>query len=105
MNAVRCPEGIDEAKVRKTLLDDYNLEIGAGLGPLAGRIWRIGLMGYSCRTENVMLCLSALDSTLSDLGHKVPVGEAQAAAHAAYASLHAKIAEQKKSRARMARVA
>lgn len=105
MNAVRCPEGIDEAKVRKTLLDEYNLEIGAGLGPLAGKIWRIGLMGYSCRTENVMLCLSALDSTLSDLGYKVPVGEAQAAAHAAYASLHAKIAEQKKSRARMARAA
>ncbi|MBC7779234.1 MAG: alanine--glyoxylate aminotransferase family protein [Proteobacteria bacterium] len=105
MNAVLCPEGVDEAKVRKTLLNEYNIEIGAGLGPLAGKIWRIGLMGYSCRTENVMLCLSALDQSLSDQGMKLHVGEAQGAAHAAYATLHARIAQQKKERAKIARAA
>ena len=66
MNAVHIPEAIKdrEAEVRKTLLTEFNLEIGAGLGPLAGKIWRIGIMGYSCKPENVMLCLSALGSVL-----------------------------------------
>jgi alanine-glyoxylate transaminase/serine-glyoxylate transaminase/serine-pyruvate transaminase len=62
-------------------------------------------MGYSCRTENVMLCLSALDQALAEQGAKVHVGEAQGAAHAAYASLHASIAQQKKERAKVARAA
>ena len=69
MNAVLCPEGVDEAEVRRTLLTEFNLEIGAGLGPLAGKIWRFGLMGYSCRPDNVMLCLSALGSVLADMGY------------------------------------
>jgi len=98
MNAVRCPEGIDEAAVRRTLLNEFGLEIGAGLGPLAGKIWRFGLMGYSCRPDNVMLCLSALGSVMSDMGLPVHVGDAEAAAHAAYASLHAKAAQAKKKR-------
>jgi len=89
MNAVICPEGVNEAQVRKTLLSEFNLEIGAGLGPLAGKIWRFGLMGYSCRADNVMLCLSALGSVLSDMGHNVKVGEAEAAAHQSYAQQHA----------------
>lgn len=89
MNAVYCPEGVDEAQVRRTLLSEFSLEIGAGLGPLAGKIWRFGLMGYSCRPENVMLCLSALGSVLSDMGLPVHVGEAEAAAHGAYAQMHA----------------
>jgi len=95
MNAVLCPEGVDEALVRRTLLTEFNLEIGAGLGPLAGKIWRFGLMGYSCRPDNVMLCLSALGSVLEDLGMPVHVGDAEAAAHAAYASMHAKAAQAK----------
>jgi len=102
MNAVHIPEAIRarEAEVRKTLLGEFGLEIGAGLGPLAGKIWRIGLLGYSCRPDNVMLCLSALGSVLSDMGLPVHVGDAEAAAHGAYAQLHAKAAEQKqKSRA------
>jgi alanine-glyoxylate transaminase/serine-glyoxylate transaminase/serine-pyruvate transaminase len=102
MNAVHIPEAIRarEAEVRKTLLSEFGLEIGAGLGPLAGKIWRIGLLGYSCRPDNVMLCLSALGSVLSDMGLPVHVGDAEAAAHGAYAQLHAKAAEQKqKSRA------
>src|SRR5258708_4031363 len=95
MNAVRCPEGVNEAEVRKTLLNEFSIEIGAGLGPLAGKIWRIGIMGYSCRPDNVMLCLSALGSVLSDMGMKVHVGDAEAAAHQAYAAMHAKAAQQK----------
>jgi len=96
MNAVRCPEGIDEAQVRATLLGEFGLEIGAGLGPLKGKIWRFGLMGYSCRPDNVMLCLSALGSVLDDMGYPVHVGDAEAAAHAAYAQMHARDAQRKK---------
>jgi alanine-glyoxylate transaminase/serine-glyoxylate transaminase/serine-pyruvate transaminase len=96
MNAVLCPEGVNEAEVRKTLLGEFGLEIGAGLGPLAGKIWRFGLMGYSCRPDNVMLCLSALGSVLNDMGSSVHVGDAEAAAHGAYASMHAKAAQAKK---------
>ena len=96
MNAVLCPEGVDEAKVRRTLLTEFILEIGAGLGPLAGKIWRFGLMGYSCRADNVMLCLSALGSVLSDMGLPVHVGDGEAAAHGAYAKMHAKDAQRKK---------
>ena len=99
MNAVYCPEGVDEALVRRTLLSEFSLEIGAGLGPLAGKIWRFGLMGYSCRPENVMLCLSALGSVLSDLGLSVHVGDAEAAAHGAYAQMHATDALKKKKAA------
>ncbi|HET9471129.1 MAG TPA: alanine--glyoxylate aminotransferase family protein, partial [Usitatibacter sp.] len=89
MNAVICPSGVDEEAVRKSLLNEFNLEIGAGLGPLKGKIWRFGLMGYSCRADNVMLCLSALGSILMDMGLAIKVGEAEAAAHQAYATLHA----------------
>jgi len=89
MNAVGCPDGVDEELVRKTLLNEFSIEIGAGLGPLKGKIWRFGLMGYSCRPDNVMLCLSALGSVLMDLGLPIKVGEAEAAAHQAYAALHA----------------
>jgi alanine-glyoxylate transaminase/serine-glyoxylate transaminase/serine-pyruvate transaminase len=96
MNAVLCPTGVDEEAVRKTLLGEFSLEIGAGLGPLKGRIWRFGLMGYSCRPDNVMLCLSALGSVLSDMGLPVHVGDAEAAAHGAYAAMHAKAAQVKK---------
>lgn len=102
MNAVLCPEGVNEAEVRKTLLNEFSIEIGAGLGPLAGKIWRFGLMGYSCRPDNVMLCLSALGSVLEDMGLPVQVGEAEAAAHAAYASMHTRDAQRKKRMAQAA---
>ncbi|WP_417763261.1 pyridoxal-phosphate-dependent aminotransferase family protein [Shewanella sp.] len=64
LNAVYIPEGVDDAAVRSRLLNDYNLEIGAGLGDLAGKAWRIGLMGYGARRENVALCLRALEEVL-----------------------------------------
>lgn len=64
LNAVTVPDGVDEAAVRRALLDTYNIEIGAGLGPLAGKIWRIGLMGYTAQKENVDLVVSALKNIL-----------------------------------------
>jgi alanine-glyoxylate transaminase / serine-glyoxylate transaminase / serine-pyruvate transaminase len=64
LNAVRVPDGVDEAAVREHLLEHFNMEIGAGLGPLAGRIWRIGLMGTSSTEALVTLCLSALERAL-----------------------------------------
>ena len=65
LNSVLIPEGVEDAKVRSTLLNDYNLEIGAGLGAYAGKVWRIGLMGHASRKENIALCLSALKNTLA----------------------------------------
>jgi alanine-glyoxylate transaminase/serine-glyoxylate transaminase/serine-pyruvate transaminase len=96
MNAVLCADGVDEAQVRSRLLSEFGLEIGAGLGPLKGKIWRFGLMGYSCRPDNVMLCLSALGSVLDDMGYPVHVGDAESAAHGAYAQMHARDAQRKK---------
>lgn len=64
LNAVKVPEGVDEAGVRGILLNEFNLEIGAGLGPLAGKIWRIGLMGASSTEKHVELCLGALKTAL-----------------------------------------
>lgn len=64
LNSVFIPDGVDDAAVRSVLLNEYNLELGAGLGDLAGKVWRIGLMGYSARKENVLLCVSALKEVL-----------------------------------------
>ena len=86
MNAVSIMPGVNEADVRKRLLAEYNIEIGAGLGDLAGKIWRFGIMGYSCKMENVMLALCALETVFSDMGINVEVGIAEAAAYKAYAS-------------------
>jgi alanine-glyoxylate transaminase/serine-glyoxylate transaminase/serine-pyruvate transaminase len=82
LNSVAVPGGVDEAAVRAALLAHYNLEIGAGLGALAGKIWRIGLMGYSSRPENILLCLGALGNELGRAGHPVDVGGALSAAGA-----------------------
>ena len=79
LNAVTIPEGVDEAEVRKRLLNEYGLEIGAGLGALAGKVWRIGLMGYSSNPKNVLFCLSALDKILTDLQAPINQGAALAA--------------------------
>jgi alanine-glyoxylate transaminase/serine-glyoxylate transaminase/serine-pyruvate transaminase len=64
LNAVTIPEGVDDGKVRSTLLNDHKIEIGGGLGPLAGKIWRIGLMGHTARPENVERFLKALKQVL-----------------------------------------
>jgi alanine-glyoxylate transaminase/serine-glyoxylate transaminase/serine-pyruvate transaminase len=60
INAIRIPDGVDDAKVRQRLYDEFNIEIGAGLGPLKGKIWRVGLMGHGARAENVDLLAKAL---------------------------------------------
>jgi len=80
LNAVTIPEGVDEAAVRQRLLQEFNLEIGAGLGSLAGKVWRIGLMGYASNMKNVMYCLGAMDCVLSAM--KAPINEGQAMAAA-----------------------
>lgn len=64
LTTVRVPAGVDEAKVRARLLNEYNIEIGGGLGELKGKVWRIGLMGFSSRPENVLLLLAALQRLL-----------------------------------------
>jgi alanine-glyoxylate transaminase / serine-glyoxylate transaminase / serine-pyruvate transaminase len=74
LNAVRVPEGVDDARVRARLLNDSNIEIGGGLGPLKGKIWRIGLMGSGSSRENVLLVLEALRSALNADGFKCPSG-------------------------------
>jgi alanine-glyoxylate transaminase/serine-glyoxylate transaminase/serine-pyruvate transaminase len=83
LNSVTIPDGVDEAAVRSRLLNEFNLEIGAGLGALAGKVWRIGLMGHSSRAENIFLCLSALEAVLSEMGADINTGVALEAAQAA----------------------
>lgn len=82
LNSVFVPEGIDEAAVRETLLRRYSLEIGAGLGALAGKVWRIGLMGYGASARNVLFCLSAIEGVLAESGVKAAHGGAIPAAQA-----------------------
>lgn len=88
LNAVRVPAGVDESLIRAGLLRDYSLEIGAGLGTLAGKVWRIGLMGYACNRRNVLFCLAALEDTLLAAGADIHAGRALKAAHAFYALKH-----------------
>jgi alanine-glyoxylate transaminase/serine-glyoxylate transaminase/serine-pyruvate transaminase len=76
LNAITVPEGVDEAEVRARLLKDYNLEIGAGLGSLTGKVWRIGLMGYGANMKNVLYCLGAFEAVLAGLGAPIRQGVA-----------------------------
>ena len=80
LNAIVVPEGVDEAVLRSRLLNDYNLEIGAGLGALAGKIVRVGLMGYGANMKNVMYCLEALEAVLADMRAPIHTGVAMNAA-------------------------
>jgi alanine-glyoxylate transaminase/serine-glyoxylate transaminase/serine-pyruvate transaminase len=84
LNAVSVPDGVDEAAVRSALLSEYNLEIGAGLGAMAGKIWRIGLMGFASNQTNVLFCLGALDAILSSMKAPITSGVAVDAARSAY---------------------
>ncbi len=86
LNAVRVPAGVDDAAVRSKLLNDFGIEIGAGLGPFKGQAWRIGLMGASSTRRHVTLLLAALETLLLEQGVKLTPGAALAAAGAAYAS-------------------
>jgi len=80
LTTLSIPEGIEDAKVRRALLNDYDIEIGGGLGEFAGKAWRIGLMGESARERNVFALLSALETILSKEGYEVAFGASLSAA-------------------------
>lgn len=84
LTTLRIPDGIDDATIRKRLITDYGIEIGAGLGIFAGKAWRIGLMGESANERNVMLVLNALEKLLIEFGHNTVPGTAVHAASQAY---------------------
>mgnify|MGYP006143849159 FL=1 len=86
LNAVSFPDSVDDVAVRTALLNDYNLEIGSGLGVLAGSVWRIGLMGYASNKKNVLLCISALGNVLAAQGMQADVSKAVVAAEAVYST-------------------
>ncbi|MEP6390847.1 MAG: alanine--glyoxylate aminotransferase family protein [Halioglobus sp.] len=80
LNSVVIPDGVDDAIVRAALLNEFNLEIGAGLGALAGKTWRIGLMGHSSNPGNVMACINALEAVLTSQSYPLKSGAGLAAA-------------------------
>ena len=86
LNSVTIPDGVDDRSVRRQLLETHDIEIGAGLGASAGKMWRIGLMGESSTQANVELVLDALESVLAAHGHACPRGAGVAAAQAVYAA-------------------
>jgi alanine-glyoxylate transaminase/serine-glyoxylate transaminase/serine-pyruvate transaminase len=86
LNAVTVPDGIAEERVRASLLERHGIEIGAGLGPMRGKVWRIGLMGESCRRASVLLVLVALEEALRAEGKQTPPGAALASAARVYAA-------------------
>jgi alanine-glyoxylate transaminase/serine-glyoxylate transaminase/serine-pyruvate transaminase len=88
VTAVMIPDGIDDAKVRNQLLDEFNIEIAGGLGPLKNKIWRVGLMGHCSQKPYVLLFLAALGKTLLDQGFRLPSGAGVAAAVHSYAHAH-----------------
>jgi alanine-glyoxylate transaminase/serine-glyoxylate transaminase/serine-pyruvate transaminase len=85
LNAVKIPDGVDDLAVRKGLLEKFGIEIGAGLGAFKGKVWRIGLMGYSSRQSNVLLVLAALEQLLAAQRHKFEHGASVAAANEVFA--------------------
>jgi (S)-ureidoglycine-glyoxylate aminotransferase len=84
VTGVHIPDGVPGDRVRTALLDDFGIEIGTSFGPLHGRIWRIGTMGYNCRKQNVLIVLGALEAVLRRAGHALPAGAAVEAAYAVY---------------------
>jgi len=84
VTGVVIPKGVNADKVRSELLHDFAIEIGTSFGPLHGKIWRIGTMGYGCRKDNVLSCLAALEATLRRNGHSAPAGAGVDAALAVY---------------------
>ena len=85
VTAVMIPDGVDDAKVRNQLLDEFNIEIAGGFGPVKGKIWRVGLMGYCSQKPFVLLFLSAFEKVLQDHGYRAPAGAGVAAAIRSYA--------------------
>lgn len=86
VTGVVIPKGVNADGVRTMMLEDFSIEIGTSFGPLHGKIWRIGTMGYVCRKENVLICLAALDACLRRFGYTAPAGAGVDAALTAYGS-------------------
>src|SRR5262249_1810766 len=84
LNAVLIPAGVDDVKVRQQLLNEFGIEIGGGLGPMKGKTWRIGLMGETSSSRNVLLLLAALERCLGDQGSRSPAGAGAAAPNEFY---------------------
>ncbi len=85
VTGVRVPEKVEDVKARKQLLDEFNIEIAGGFGPLKGKLWRVGLMGYSSQRGNVLTFLGALEKVLLDQGFRAPAGAGVGAAVHSYA--------------------
>jgi alanine-glyoxylate transaminase/serine-glyoxylate transaminase/serine-pyruvate transaminase len=85
LNAVKIPAGVDDLAVRKQLLEEFDIEIGGGLGDFKGKVWRIGIMGHNAREDPVLLLLAALERCLHARGHHVPPGAGVAVASRVYA--------------------
>ena len=84
LNAVKIPTGVDDTRVRSSLLERFGIEIGGGLGEFKGKVWRIGLMGHGARPNNVLLFLSALEQVLAESGCEFASGASTAAANGVY---------------------
>jgi len=85
LNAVKIPASVDDASIRRGLLQEFGIEIGGGLGAFKGKVWRIGLMGHAARSSNVLLLLSALEQLLTRAGYKLNPGASIAAANKEFA--------------------
>jgi (S)-ureidoglycine-glyoxylate aminotransferase len=81
---VHIPAGVDGERVRHALLKEHNIEIGTSFGPLHGKIWRIGTMGYVCKRQNVLRCLASLEAVLRRNGFAAPAGAGVDAAVAVF---------------------
>jgi (S)-ureidoglycine-glyoxylate aminotransferase len=84
VTGVYIPDGVESESIRSSMLNDFGIEIGTSFGPLHGKIWRIGAMGYNCRKHNILTCLNALEAVLRQHGVAVTSGEAVDAALAQY---------------------
>ncbi|HEY8715217.1 MAG TPA: alanine--glyoxylate aminotransferase family protein [Candidatus Acidoferrum sp.] len=93
VTAVMIPKGIEDAAVRTRLLDEFNIEIAGGLGPLKGKIWRVGLMGHCSQKPNVLLFLAALEKILLEMGFRVGAGAGVGAAIRNYSQAESRPAE------------
>jgi alanine-glyoxylate transaminase / serine-glyoxylate transaminase / serine-pyruvate transaminase len=96
VTGINVPKSVEDGRARQQLLDEFNIEIGGGFGPLKGKLWRVGLMGYGCQKNNVLLFLAALEKVLLDQGFSVPAGAGVGAAVRSYSKAHAEVAGSRK---------
>jgi len=89
---VMVPAGVDDVKFRDQLLEEFNIEIAGGIGPLKGKIWRLGLMGYCAQKANVLLLLAAMEKVALDQGARIPAGAGVAAAARSFSHAEAALA-------------